>query len=92
MTCANSAVKNSSPNPVAPAATTYYHQQPAPSPPSWPCATTSSHPSSPASEAPRMGRKPTHWTRIDRDYETLRINMHTLFHDLGITTTGAAAA
>jgi hypothetical protein len=38
-----------------------------------------------------MGRKPTHWTRIDRDYETLRINMQTLFHDLGITT-GAAAA
>ena len=43
--------------------------------------------------SPRMGRKPTHWTRVDRDYETLRITMHTLFHDLGIaTTTGAAAA
>ena len=42
--------------------------------------------------SPRMGRKPTHWTRVDRDYETLRINMHTLFHDLGITTPGAAAA
>jgi hypothetical protein len=42
--------------------------------------------------SPRMGRKPTHWTRIDRDYETLRINMQTLFHDLGITTTRAAAA
>lgn len=41
--------------------------------------------------SPRMGRKPTHWTRVDRDYETLRINMQTLFHDLGITT-GAAAA
>jgi hypothetical protein len=41
--------------------------------------------------SPRMGRKPTHWTRIDRNYETLRITMHTLFHDLGITT-GAAAA
>lgn len=41
--------------------------------------------------SPRMGRKPTHWTRIDRDYETLRINMQTLFHHLGITT-GAAAA
>ncbi len=39
-----------------------------------------------------MGRKPTHWTRIDRDYETLRINMQTLFHDLGITTTQLAAA
>ena len=43
-------------------------------------------------QSPRMGRKPTHWTRVDRDYETLRINMQTLFHDLGITTTGAAAA
>jgi hypothetical protein len=44
--------------------------------------------------SPRLGRKPTHWTAIDRDYETLRINMQTLFHDLGITTTttGAAAA
>jgi hypothetical protein len=43
--------------------------------------------------SPRMGRKPTHWTRVDRDYETLRVNMQTLFHDLGIaTTTGAAAA
>jgi hypothetical protein len=42
--------------------------------------------------SPRMGRKPTPWTRIDRDYETLRVTMHTLFHDLGITTTRAAAA
>jgi hypothetical protein len=23
--------------------------------------------------SPRLGRKPTHWTAIDRDYETLRI-------------------
>jgi hypothetical protein len=43
-------------------------------------------------QSPRMGRKPTHWTRVDRDYETLRINMQTLFHDLGITTTTGAAA
>jgi len=42
--------------------------------------------------SPRLGRKPTTWTAIDRDYERLRINMQTLFHDLGITTTGAAAA
>jgi hypothetical protein len=42
--------------------------------------------------SPRLGRKPTTWTRVDRDYETLRINMQTLFRDLGITTTGAAAA
>jgi hypothetical protein len=41
--------------------------------------------------SPRMGRKPATWTRVDRDYETLRINMQTLFHDLGITTEAAAA-
>ena len=41
-------------------------------------------------QSPRMDRKPAAWTRVDRDYETLRINMQTLFHDLGITTTTAA--
>ncbi len=41
--------------------------------------------------SPRHGRKPAHWTAIDRDYETLRIGMQTLFHDLGITTSSAAA-
>ena len=41
--------------------------------------------------SPRLGRKPTHWTRVDRDYETLRIGMQTLFHDLGITAGTAAA-
>jgi len=41
--------------------------------------------------SPRMGRKPAHWTRIDRDYETLRTGMQTLFHDLGITPATAAA-
>jgi hypothetical protein len=41
--------------------------------------------------SPRIGRKPVHWTRIDRDYETLRISMQTLFHDLGITPAAAAA-
>ena len=35
--------------------------------------------------SPRLGRKPAIWTRIDRDYETLRIGMQALFHDLGIT-------
>jgi hypothetical protein len=40
----------------------------------------------------RRGRKPAHWTRIDRDYETLRTGMQELFHDLGITPTAAAAA
>jgi hypothetical protein len=41
--------------------------------------------------SPRMGRKPAIWTRIDRRYETLRIGMQDLFHDLGITATAAAA-
>jgi hypothetical protein len=41
--------------------------------------------------SPRMGRKPAIWTRVDRDYETLRIDMQTLFHDLGITPAAAAA-
>jgi hypothetical protein len=42
--------------------------------------------------SPRRGRKPTHWTLIDRDYETLRIGMQALFHDLGITPVTLAAA
>jgi hypothetical protein len=41
--------------------------------------------------SPRLGRRPTHWTAVDRDYETLRIGMQTLFVDLGITTGSAAA-
>ena len=32
-----------------------------------------------------------HWTRVDRDYETLRVGMQTLFYNLGITTQPAAA-
>jgi hypothetical protein len=42
--------------------------------------------------SPRRGRKPAHWTLIDRDYETLRIGMQALFHDLGITPSTPAAA
>jgi hypothetical protein len=38
-----------------------------------------------------MGRKPAHWTRVDRDYETLRIGMQDLFRDVGIETLPAAA-
>ena len=34
--------------------------------------------------SPRMGRKPITWTSVDRDYEKIRIDMHTLFQDLGI--------
>lgn len=39
--------------------------------------------------APRRGRRPATWTRIDRDYETLRLGMQTLFHDLGLKTAAA---
>jgi hypothetical protein len=42
--------------------------------------------------SPRRGRKPSHWTLIDRDYETLRIDMQTLFRNLGITPGTLAAA
>ena len=42
--------------------------------------------------SPRMGRKPAHWTRIDKHYETLRVGMQALFGDLGITTAVSAAA
>ncbi|HEX2804976.1 MAG TPA: hypothetical protein VHN80_02235 [Kineosporiaceae bacterium] len=36
--------------------------------------------------SPRQGRKPATWTKIDRDYENLRIDMQTLFSDLNLTT------
>ncbi|MGI8451659.1 MAG: AAA family ATPase [Streptosporangiaceae bacterium] len=42
--------------------------------------------------SPRRGRKPATWTRIDRDYEALRIGMQGLFNDLGIATPATAAA
>ena len=42
--------------------------------------------------SPRRGRKPANWTPVDRDYETLRIGMQALFHDLGITASTTAAA
>ena len=42
--------------------------------------------------SPRMGHKPAHWTHVDRDYETLRVAMPALFHDIGIDTLPAAAA
>ncbi|MGH2691165.1 MAG: hypothetical protein ACRDHM_01535, partial [Actinomycetota bacterium] len=37
---------------------------------------------------PRQGRPPKAWTRVDRDYEALRIGMQALFDDLG-TSPGA---
>jgi hypothetical protein len=41
---------------------------------------------------PRQGRPPKAWTRIDRDYEALRVGMQTLFGDLGLTTSTRMAA
>jgi len=41
--------------------------------------------------SPRNGRKPAIWTAADRDYETLRIGMQTLFQHVGIETQPAAA-
>ena len=41
--------------------------------------------------SPRIGRKPRIWTAADRDYETLRIGMQTLFQHVGIETQPAAA-
>jgi hypothetical protein len=38
--------------------------------------------------SPRMGRKPITWTSVDRDYEKIRIDMQTLFQDLGIRAAG----
>ena len=40
--------------------------------------------------SPRMGRKPAHWTRVDRHYERIRIDMQTLFNDLALETPLAA--
>jgi hypothetical protein len=34
--------------------------------------------------SPRRGRNPATWTSVDRDYEKIRIDMQTLFQDLGI--------
>jgi hypothetical protein len=41
--------------------------------------------------SPRMGRRPRIWTTVDRDYETLRISMQTLFRHIGIETQPATA-
>ena len=43
-----------------------------------------------AVRSPRMGRKPAHWTRVDRDYEQIRIDMQTLFTDIALQTPLAA--
>jgi hypothetical protein len=41
--------------------------------------------------SPRLGRKPAHWTPVDRDYEQIRIAMQPLFAHLGIATDNIAA-
>ena len=41
--------------------------------------------------SPRLGRKPSIWTPVDRDYEQIRIDMQTLFGDLGLSTLATAA-
>jgi hypothetical protein len=41
--------------------------------------------------SPRLGRKPGHWTAVDRDYEDLRIGMQSLFRHIGIEATPTAA-
>lgn len=41
---------------------------------------------------PARGRRPAHLTVVDRDYETLRTDMNTLFEHLAITTQTAIAA
>ena len=33
---------------------------------------------------PRVGRKPKNWSSIDQHYETLRFNMRSLLHELGV--------
>ena len=37
---------------------------------------------------PHRGRRPSTWTKVDHDYDTLslRVGMHTLFSDLGLAT------
>ncbi|MDP9441272.1 MAG: hypothetical protein M3P34_03635 [Actinomycetota bacterium] len=39
--------------------------------------------------SPRLGRKPAHWTTVDRCYETLRIDMQALFSELALHTQAA---
>ena len=58
---------------------------PGPSPPSASCAIKWSALSSPGCVA-HAKAKPASWTPVDRDYETLRIDVQTIFCDLGITT------
>jgi hypothetical protein len=91
MTCASCAAKTCSSNPATPGATTSRHSHPRIITALLALREQVIGPILAGVQSPRIGRKPTTWTRIDRHYETLRTNMHTLFHDLGITTAAAAA-
>lgn len=42
--------------------------------------------------SPHRAQRPGTWTRIDEDYETLRIGMQTLFDDLGLIAGETLAA
>ncbi|MGB8876240.1 MAG: hypothetical protein WCD11_07980 [Solirubrobacteraceae bacterium] len=39
---------------------------------------------------PQRGRPPKNWTQIDRDYETIRLDMQTLVNHLAISLKPAA--
>ena len=43
-----------------------------------------------AVRSPRAVTKTSTWTDVERDYQALRLDMETLFNDLGITTAAAA--
>ena len=83
-TCANSAANSWSPNPAGPAATTSRPQAARTIAALLTLREQVIAPILAGVRSPRMGRKPATWTRVDRDYETIRIDMQTLFNDLGI--------
>lgn len=39
--------------------------------------------------SPKRGRRPAHWTAVDRDYDSIRTQMQNLFDDLAISTRAA---
>ena len=77
-------------NPAEPAATSSRRWPHEPSPPCSPLRGQIITPILAGIRSPKMGRKPAHWTRVDRDYEQIRIHMQTLFNDLAIETLLAA--
>ena len=87
-TYANCGANSSSTSQAEPAAATSGHPPHAPSPPTLRDQVIA--PILAAVRSPRMGRKPAHWTRVDRDYERIRIDMQTVFSELAIETPLAA--